>query len=126
MVGVGAVTVSDCGIGVDRVKMTFGRLTMPLAGTRNGSDSPEMVSPLMTQVARARTRPKFEGTLGSTHEPSGLTRTLRFSTLTVQFSFRSVSTVWPRAGAAASTHRPAPINRRTALEMRDVTLRPLC
>ena len=79
----GAVIVSDCGIGVVRLKVMRGRFTTPFGGTRNGSDSPEIVSPSTMQVARARTRPKFAGTFGSTHEPSGWTRTLRFNTLTV-------------------------------------------
>ena len=95
--------LSDCGIGVDRWKMMRGRFTTPLAGTRNGSDSPEIVSPFTMQVARARTRPKFAGTFGSTHEPSGRTRTLRFRTLTVQFSLSCVSTRRRRLGA-----QPAP------------------
>src|SRR5262249_41944241 len=45
------------------------------------------VIPFRMQVARARTRPWLAGTLGSTQVPSGFTRTLRLSTLIVQFSF---------------------------------------
>src|SRR5689334_7092032 len=125
MVGVALVTVSDSGIGVERLNTSFGRLTTPFAGTRNGSDSPEIVSPSMMQVARARTRPKFAGTFGSTHDPSACTRALRLRTLTTQFSLTSTSGVCARAGAAASRHTAAPIRRRTAAEVRDITLRPL-
>ena len=51
---VGAATVSAVGIGVVWPKMIRGMLTTPLAGTMNGSDSPEMVWPLTMQVdARA-------------------------------------------------------------------------
>src|SRR5439155_6216022 len=80
-----------------------GRFTTPLAGTWNGSDSPEIVWPLTLQVARARTYPKFAGTLGSTHEPSGFTRTLRFSTLTVQFSLSCCARASPGAHTRSAT-----------------------
>src|SRR5512146_1979209 len=64
-----------------------GTLTEPFAGRMKKSDWPERVVPPSTQVARARTWPKFAGMLGSTQVPSGFTETLRFSTLTTQFSF---------------------------------------
>ena len=51
------------------------------------SDWPDCVTPFCTHVARARTCPKLAGMLGSTQVPSGFTETLRFSTLTTQFSF---------------------------------------
>jgi hypothetical protein len=68
----------------------------------NGADSPEMVSPLTTQVARARTGPKFAGIFGSTQLPSGFTRTFRFKTETMQFSL-SGGGVWPDAAEGAPT-----------------------
>src|SRR5437588_2419423 len=52
--------------------------------------------PLLTQVARARTGPKFAGILGNTHVPSALTCTLRFRTLTMQF-WLSCAAPWERA-----------------------------
>src|SRR6266850_1285325 len=85
-VRVDAAIVIDAGIGVAEPKMILGMLTMPFGGSRNGWDSPDTVWPSMMHVARARTSPKFAGTLGSTHDPSGFTRTLRLRTLTVQFS----------------------------------------
>ena len=87
----GVVTDTDRGIAVVLPKTMCGRFTTPLAGIRKGSDSPEIVLPSTTQVTRARTRPKFAGTLGNTHEPLGRTRTFRLSTLTVQFSFNCLS-----------------------------------
>src|SRR6185295_12964911 len=60
-------------------------------------------------------------------EPSEWTRTFRLSTLTVQLSSScTVCACWLRAGAADSRQRPAASARRTAAEIRSVTLRPLC
>ncbi len=78
-------------------------LTEPLEGMVKNSDSPEVVTPLRTHVARALIWPKLAGMFGSTHVPSGLTRTVRLSTLTVQFS----SNCARAACAATSTSSPA-------------------
>ena len=59
---------------------------MPLRGTWNGSDCPLCVTPSTTQVARARTRPKFVGTFCNDHVPSGRTWVTRFRTAITQFS----------------------------------------
>src|SRR6185436_9266440 len=57
------------------------------------------------QVARAFTRPKFAGMLGSTHVPSALTLTVRLRTLTEQrwSSFGGVCAVATAGRAAIST-----------------------
>jgi hypothetical protein len=73
-------------MGVVCPKTIGGTFAAPLGGTTNGTDSPETVRPSMMQVTRALTGPKFAGMFGSTQVPSGFTRTLRLSTLTVQFS----------------------------------------
>src|SRR4051794_16072703 len=57
----GVVTVTARGIAVVCPNVIRGRLTTPLAGMRNGSDSPEIVLPSTTQVMRARTGPKLAG-----------------------------------------------------------------
>src|SRR4051812_7491608 len=106
---VAADSVRDVGIGVDWPKTIGLWLTMPLAGTRNKSDSPEIVLPSTIQVARARPWPDFAGTFGKTHEPSELTLTVRFSTLTVQFSFSCA--LESRAAVSASI-ASVPIRRR--------------
>src|SRR6266487_4379079 len=95
---VGAVSVSAVGIGVVWPNLIGGRLTTPLAGTVNGSDSPEMVWPFTRHVTRARTGPKFAGTFGSTQEPSAFCVTVRFRMLTVQFEL-----IWANAGTAIQT-----------------------
>src|SRR5207249_12141303 len=60
--------------------------TAPFTGTVKKSDLPEIVTPLITHVARARTwTPRKTGTLGTTQLPSGFTLTARLSTLRVQF-----------------------------------------
>src|SRR5689334_6310183 len=79
----------------------------------NGSDSPEMVFPSMTHVARARTGPRFAGMFGSTQVPSGLARTFRFSTLTTQFSLSCANAV--RAGHTASSVIASRRTRREAV-----------
>ena len=94
----GAASVRAVGIGVVWPNLSGGRLTTPLAGTTKGSDSPDTVSPLITQVTLARTGPKLAGTLGSTHEPSAFCVTERFRTLTVQFE-----PPWASAGEARHT-----------------------
>ena len=45
----------EAGIGVVEPKRIRGMLATPFGGSRNGSDSPDDVRPLLTQVARART-----------------------------------------------------------------------
>src|SRR5216117_1481349 len=57
-------------MGVVAPKMIHGTLTTPFAGTTNDSDPPEIVCSFVKHVTRARTRPKFAGTFGSTHELS--------------------------------------------------------
>src|SRR2546428_14103964 len=96
----GVVTDTDRGIAVVRPKTMCGRFTTPLAGIRKGSDSPEIVLPSTTHVTRARTSPKLAGTVGRIQEPSARTRTLRFSTLTVQYSFNCVRATRARAPSA--------------------------
>src|SRR3954471_11997399 len=81
------VRESETGIGLTVPRMIAGRLTAPFAGTVKKADSPKVVTPFWTQVARAFTWPKLAGMFGSTQEPSGFTRTVRLRTLTVQFSF---------------------------------------
>ena len=112
-----AVSVSDSGIGVVGPSTIGGTSIDPLARIRNGADSPDTVCPLKMQVARARTRPKFAGMFGRIHEPSGRTRVLRFSTLTMQFSLsrgvdcadtsRGVATPTPAASTANASIRNA-------------------
>ena len=91
-------------MGVVGPRTSGGTLTEELARIRNGTDSPDTVSPLKVQVARARTNPKFAGMFGNTQDPSGRTRVLRFSTLTMQFSF---SCVWAETPAGNTTSRAA-------------------
>src|SRR5512146_3342053 len=79
-----------------------GTLTEPFAGRMKKSDWPERVIPPSTQVARARTWPKFAGMLGSTQVPSGFTETLRFSPLTTQFSLS-----WADAGSGVTANTNA-------------------
>ena len=83
---VAAPIVIDEGIGVFCPNRIGGTVARPLAGTTNGSDSPETVWPSMMHVTRALTGPKLAGTFGSLQDPSAFTRTLRFSTLTVHVS----------------------------------------
>src|SRR6266852_1158535 len=77
--------LSAVGIGVVAPNVIAGRLTAPLAATVKTADSPKLVTPFWTQVARAFTWPKLAGIFGSTHEPSAFTCTVRFNTETVQF-----------------------------------------
>lgn len=63
------------------------------------ADSPKMVWPFWTQVARAFTWRKFAGIFGNTQEPSGVTGTLRLSTETVQFWFSWAKAVEHTANA---------------------------
>ena len=109
----GAVTVTVVGMGVSSPNTIRGTFTAPFGGTRNGSDSPEIVLPSMMHVARARTGPKFAGTLGRTHVPSGLTRTFRLSTLTVQFSLSCANA--SRAGHTASRTSASRRTKRVAV-----------
>ena len=97
-------------VGID----TGGTLTEALGATKKGADSPEIVSPLMMQVARARTRPKLAGMFGSTHVPLGRTRVLRFNTLTMQFSLsRGPSCGSVEVVAAATAAKAAVKNVRS-------------
>ena len=92
-----------------------GWFTTPFAGIRNGSDSPEIVRPSTMHVTRARTKPKLAGTFGSTQDPSGRTRTLRFNTLIVQFSLSCVSLT------CAEARRPATASEATVSAMAQTT-----
>src|SRR6185312_3289189 len=96
----GVFRIRPVGMGVVAPSRIGGTLTEPFVGRRKRSDCPERVRLLSTQVARARTCPKFAGMLGRTHVPSGLTCTLRFSTLTTQFSFNC-----PHAGSTAMAQK---------------------
>jgi hypothetical protein len=58
----------------------FGRIV-------NRFDCPEVVTPVLRQLARARTCPKPAGMLGRIQVPSVLTGVFRFKTLTMQFWF---------------------------------------
>src|SRR5437667_12574713 len=77
----------DTGIGVVVPSLMCGRFTALFAGTAKNADSPKVVMPFCAQVARALTWPKLAGIFGRTHDPSWFACTLRFRTLTVQFSF---------------------------------------
>src|SRR5688572_21507964 len=87
--------------------MISGMFTAPLAGTTNGVDSPETVRPLITHVARARTGPKLAGTFGRIHVPSGLARTFRLRTLTVQCSLRNWGVAAGCCASAGIAHENA-------------------
>src|SRR5689334_22432395 len=83
-----------------------GTFTDPFAGMTKKADWPNEVAPLLTHVARARTRPKPAGTLGRIHDPSARACTLRLSTLTTQFSFSPTDVgepICPNAAPAART-----------------------
>ena len=79
------VLLMAVGMGVVEPRVMGGTLVEPLAGIVNGADCPNVVAPPLTQVARARTGPKFAGIFGSTQVPSVFTCTVRLSTLTTQF-----------------------------------------
>ena len=49
------VMLRDTGIGVVAPRTITGRFTTPLAGTVKKADSPDVVTPFCTHVARART-----------------------------------------------------------------------
>src|SRR5689334_8994252 len=93
----------ETGIGVVAPKTMAGRFTALFAETLKNADSPKMVTPFWTQLARALTGPKLAGMFGSTHDPSWLTCTLRFSTLTVQFSFNCALAATQTAKPSAAT-----------------------
>src|SRR5436305_12866256 len=94
------------GIGVVAPSLIGGSVTEPFAGRRKKSDWPDCVTPFCTHVARARTCPKLAGMLGRTHVPLGLTETLRFNTLTTQFSFSCA------AAGRTTTSMPIHIHKR--------------
>src|SRR5450432_3178819 len=89
--------VREIGIGLALPRVMGGRLAAVFAVIVKKADSPEMVTPFCTQVARAFTCPKLAGTFGSTQVPSAFTGTVRFRTETVQFWFSCARAVRHRA-----------------------------
>ena len=83
---VGVLAVRVVGIGSRISNWMSVDTTVSFAGTANKSDCPVSVTPFSIQVARALTRPKFAGTLGMFHDPSGETAPVLFKMLTTQFS----------------------------------------
>lgn len=80
---VGAVVLRTPGTGVGVPNVIAIGPTTPFVGTVKKSDWPDVVTPLRTHVARARTCPRLDGTLDIIHEPSGFACAVRLSTLTV-------------------------------------------
>ena len=81
----GAVSVSEVGTAVVFPIEIGGMPFIWLATMLKRDDWPEVVTPLFTQVARARTRPKPAGIFGSVQLPSVFTGVLRLRMLTKQF-----------------------------------------